>query len=198
MLILLNSKSLSDVVRAVIENDGFNVIGWFKPPRTVSDSFVEIHSFHIVRLYPVKDVSDLLKRYQYCSATEQLQSSEKVTPLGSPSTSGIGNLQIPSQMYADDFGVPQSSAEGLQIPGSNSRTYTLNINDCNEVQSGMSMNDFIIRTSQQPVQELSGIGLSFDNEDHFPRHSPFESPQKMNISVLMSGRMTNSQLTTPF
>ena len=58
-------KSVKAVIDVVNKNGGFSVIGWFKPSKTLNDSFGEVHSYHVVLLKPTADCINILKPLQY-------------------------------------------------------------------------------------------------------------------------------------
>ena len=62
---MLFRKCCKKVIDIVNECCGFYLLGWFKPSKTSSDSFEEVHHYHVVRLLPTTNVETLIKTAKY-------------------------------------------------------------------------------------------------------------------------------------
>ena len=94
-------KAVREVVTTVNNNGGFFVVGWFKPSKTVDDAFTEVHSYHVVRIEPAKDVTLLVRPHLY---TNESRIEHSATPQNLPtpqSSSFTPNINCGNIVNAD-------------------------------------------------------------------------------------------------
>ena len=68
------------VIQAINDKCGWLVIGWFKPSKTSTDSFGEIHHYHVVKMTPMEDISNDIEVFQYPTNSNDITISDASSP----------------------------------------------------------------------------------------------------------------------
>ena len=103
---MLFRKSCKKVIDIVNYYSGFYLLGWFKPSKTSTDSFEEVHHYHVVRLLPTSNVDSLIESSKYSLQPNSSQSNNRNTTSSTTSDANATARNVP----ANTEGPSQSSA----------------------------------------------------------------------------------------
>ena len=126
-------------IQAVNEKTGWLVIGWFKPSKSATDSFGEIHHYHVVKMVPMQDISTDIEALQYVNECD--------VP--------TKNLTSSSNSPSATFGDPENN-NVCRIPQTNSQSSTFIHNREQSASSGVfhTSTPFANRVKSHPEQTI--------------------------------------------